>query len=83
MKPEDVISIPTMDEFNKLLNSLNLSDRQREIFVFKYSRLWRNLDIAEELGINQDTVSADIKVIREKLKSVAKIKNSIDTYGDK
>lgn len=83
MKPEDVISIPTMDEFNKLLNSLNLSDRQREIFVLKYSRLWRNIDIAEELSINQDTVSADIKVIREKLKSVAKIKNNIDTYGEK
>lgn len=78
MKPEDVINIPTMDEFNALLNSLNLSDRQREIFVYKYSRLWRNIDIAEELQINQDTVSADIKVIREKLKAISNYKPGID-----
>lgn len=83
MKPEDVISIPTMDEFNKIRDSINLTDRQREVFNFKYSRGWRNLDIAAELGINQDTVSADLRVIREKLKSIAKIKNSIDTYCEK
>lgn len=79
MKPEDVISIPTMDEFNALLESLNLTDRQRKIFVFKYSRNWRNLDIAEELGINQDTVSADIKVIRQKLRAIGE-RNLKDTH---
>lgn len=79
MKPEDVISIPTMDEFNALLASLNLTDRQRKIFVFKYSRNWRNLDIAEELGVNQDTVSADIKVIRQKLRAIGE-RNLKDTH---
>lgn len=72
MEPKDVISISTMDEFNRLLASLNLTDRQRRIFVLKYSRGWRNIDIAEEIGVNQDTVSDDLKVIRKKLVSVKK-----------
>lgn len=71
MRTEDVISIPTMDEFNKLRDKLNLTDRQREIFFLKYSRGWRNLDIAEELKVNQDTVSEDLRKIRTKLASVS------------
>lgn len=71
MKPEDVISIPTMDEFNKIRDSLNLTDRQREIFFLKYSRGWRNIDIAEELKVNQDTISEDLRKIRTKLVAVS------------
>lgn len=51
---------------------LNLSDRQREVFVLKYSKLWRNIDIAEELGVSQDTIGEDTKDIREKLKAIEK-----------
>lgn len=72
MEPKDVMSIPTMDAFLKLRDYLNLTDRQRDIFVMKYSRGWRNIDIAEELGVNQDTVGDDLKIIRAKLSSVAK-----------
>lgn len=72
MSPEDVIKIPTMKEFNDLLDSLNLSDRQRQIFVLKFSRLWRNIDIANEIGVNQDTVGKEMKAIRQKLASVVR-----------
>lgn len=72
MIPEDVINIPTMDEFNKLLDSLNLSDRQRKVFVLKFSKLWRNIDIAAELSVHQDTISSDMKVIRKKLAEISK-----------
>lgn len=72
MRPEEVIKIPTMDEFNAFLDSLNLSDRQRKVFVMKFSRLLRNIDIANELGVNQDTVSKDMRVIRQKLAAVVK-----------
>ncbi len=67
MELQDVINLPSMKEFYTLRDALNLSDRQREIFYLKYSRLWRDVDIAEELGIHQDTVSAEKKIIREKL----------------
>lgn len=74
MNPKDVIKIATMDEFNRLKDSLNLSDRQREIFFLKYSKLWRNIDIAEELKIHQDTVSDELNVIRAKLAQICKEK---------
>lgn len=60
-----------MKEFYKIRDELNLTDKQREIFVLKYSRGWRNIDIAEELGIHQDTVTEHMRVIREKLKKYA------------
>lgn len=72
MNPSDVIRIPTMEAFLALRDKLNLTDRQREIFLLKYSRGWRNIDIAAELDINQDTVSDDLKIIRQKLVWVEK-----------
>lgn len=70
MDPKEVFKIPTMEAFLNLCDKLNLTDRQREIFVFKYSRGWRNIDIAMELDINQDTVGEDLKVIRSKLVAI-------------
>lgn len=67
MDPKDVIKIPTMEEFNRIKDSLNLSDRQRQIFFYKYSKLWKSVDIAAELKIHPDTVSEDLGVIRSKL----------------
>lgn len=67
----EVIKIPTMEAFLALRDSLNLTDRQREIFVLKYSRGWRNIDIAMELEINQDTVGDELCRIRQKLVAVA------------
>lgn len=68
MEPKELISIPTMEEFNRVKDALNLTDRQKEIFDLKYHRGWRYLDIAEELEIHSDTVASEIKVITEKLK---------------
>lgn len=71
---KQVMDIPTMDSFMRLRDQLNLTDRQKEIFVLKYSRGLRNIDIAEELNppVTQDTVGADVKVIRRKLAAVLK-----------
>lgn len=70
MDIRDVLKIPTMKEFYELRDSLNLTDRQREIFFLKYSRGLRNIDIAEELGVNQDTVGDNLKIIRAKLAAI-------------
>ncbi len=71
MEPKDVINLNTMEEFYELRDRLNLTDRQREIFYLKYSRGWRNIDIAAELDVSQDTVSDDLKIIRKKLVKIA------------
>lgn len=70
MDIKDVLKIPTMDAFYQLRDKLNLTDRQRDIFTLKYSRGWRNIDIANELGINQDTVGDNLKIIRAKLAAI-------------
>lgn len=72
MTPKELSKTPTMKEFLEIRDMLNLSDRQREVFVLKYSKLWRNIDIAEELGVSQDTIGEDTKDIREKLKAIEK-----------
>lgn len=55
MTEKDVRGIPTMKQFYELRDMLNLSDRQRDVFYYKYSKFWRNIDIAEELGVSKDT----------------------------
>lgn len=70
MEPKDVSKIPTMEEFNRIKEALNLTDRQKQIFHLKYSKRWRSIDIAEELDIHPDTVSKDLGDIREKLLAV-------------
>lgn len=71
MDIKDVLKIPTMQAFLDLRDKLNLTDRQRDIFVLKYSRGWRNIDIAEELGVNQDTVGSELRIVREKLAAIS------------
>lgn len=73
IEPKDVMSLPTVKELIELRDSLNLTDRQKEIFFLKYSRGFRNIDIANELEppVCQDTVSADLRIIREKLVAVS------------
>lgn len=71
MEPKDVMRIPTMEAFYNLRDKLNLTDRQRDIFTLKYSRGWRNIDIAMELGVNQDTVGDDVKILRAKLAAIS------------
>lgn len=82
---KQVMDIPTMDSFMRLRDQLNLTDRQKQIFVLKYSRGLRNIDIAEELNppVTQDTVGADVKVIRRKLAAVLKenIAKGIDSVN--
>lgn len=67
MTPKELMKIPTRDEFFSIRDRLNLTDRQRSIFSLKYGKGWTHINIAVELGINQDTVGSDVKDIEEKL----------------
>lgn len=75
MNPKEVINIETMEEFNRLMDSLNLSDRQRKVFYLRYSKRWRNADIAAELDVHRTTISDDLNVIRTKLAAISREKN--------
>lgn len=70
MNEKDVIRIPTMRAFNNLRNSLNLTDRQRKIFDLRYSNGMYIIDIATKLDVDKKTVQSELRIIKEKLKSV-------------
>lgn len=70
IEPKELIKVPTMEEFNRIRDSLNLSDRQKIIFEYKYSKLWRNIDIATEMKLHQDTISGELTIIRKKLAAI-------------
>lgn len=71
MTPKEATKIARMDKFNRLVDMLNLSDRQKKIFYYKYQRQWRIADIAAEIGISVDTVNEDTRVIRTKMMAVS------------
>lgn len=68
MTYREVFDIPTMQQFNVLADSLNLSDRQREIFELRFSRKWAAIDIAMKLGYSLHTIQKECAAINKKLK---------------
>ncbi len=67
MTEQDVKYIGTKEQFNKVLNSLQLTDRQYLIFILKYGRAMPQEDIASEIGCNRKTISEELKIIRHKI----------------
>lgn len=65
-----VKEIASMSEFYALRDSLNLTDRQKVIFNYRYSRGWRMCDIAAELGYTEEALRDDMRDIRKKLAQV-------------
>ncbi len=72
MKESDKLRIKICyaDKFEKLLDRLFLTDRQKEIARLKYSRGWYSADIAAELDIDRRTVTEEMQVIRKVIGSV-------------
>lgn len=60
-----MIKIGTADKFKAFLDSLCLTDLQKQIAYLKYLRGWAYADIAEELYICKRKVVSEMKVIRE------------------
>ncbi len=70
MTPKELSALPTKDQFFAVRDKLNLTDRQKAVFTLKWSQGWRNIDIANELGFSQDTISSDIRDILPKLAAI-------------
>lgn len=52
------------DKFIAFLDTLCLTDRQKEIAKLKYIKGWVNIDIGAEMGIARGTVNKEMKTIR-------------------
>lgn len=67
MTENEIKNIGTKLKFKEILENLQLTDRQTQIFVLKYGRGFLNEDIAAEIGYCRKVVSDELKVIRHKM----------------
>lgn len=67
MTEEEIKKIGTKMKFQEILDNLQLTDRQKQIFVLKYGRGLLNEDIAAEIGFCRKIVSDELKIIRHKM----------------
>ena len=67
MNDEELKRVGTKNQFNSILEELQLTDRQRDIFILKYGRGFLNEDIAAEIGYCRKIVSEELKIIRHKM----------------
>lgn len=64
---KELMKVGTAEKFQKIFNSLQLTDRQKEIFLLKYGRGMVNTDISAHIGYCRKTVSDEISIIRDKM----------------
>ena len=67
MNDDELKRVGTKNQFNSILEELQLTDRQKDIFVLKYGRGFLNEDIAAEIGYCRKIVSEELKIIRHKM----------------
>lgn len=67
--------IASMRDFYAFRDSLNLTDRQRDIFELRYSRGLTIQAIADEIKYSYDIVRDDMKDITNKVIAVIKQEN--------
>lgn len=67
MTEEEIKNVGTKIKFQEILDNLQLTDRQKQIFVLKYGRGFLNEDIAAEIGFCRKIVSDELKIIRHKM----------------
>ena len=67
MKRKDIQKICLLEDVLRVKESLNLTDRKKEIFDYYYIRGWYQQDIAEELSMTLRSVQREICRIQAKL----------------
>lgn len=77
MKPEEkqVMKIASMKDFYVFRDTLNLTDRQRDIFELRYSKGLSMQEIADEIKYSYNVVREDMKDITNKVVAVIKQEN--------
>lgn len=70
MTDKELLLIGTKEKFKEILDKLQLTDRQRKIFILKYGRGFLNEDIAAEIGFCRKIVSEELKIIRHKMAQI-------------
>lgn len=67
MRLKELSKISTMDELIRLRNSLNLTDRQKEIFMLRFNRGFSIIQISIECNMSESTVYRELRKIGNKI----------------
>ena len=67
MTEEQINSITLESDFIAIVDRLMLPDRQKRILVLRYCKGMMMVDIAEEVGVNRNKVSAELEIAKRKL----------------
>ncbi len=67
MRLKELSKISTMDELIRLRDSLNLTDRQKEIFMLRFNRGFSIIQISIERNMSESTVYRELRKIGNKI----------------
>lgn len=67
MRLKELSKISTMDELIRLRDSLNLTDRQKEIFMLRFNRGFSIIQISVERNMSESTVYRELRKIGNKI----------------
>lgn len=67
MRLKELSKISTMDEIIRLRDSLNLTDRQKEIFMLRFNRGFSIIQICIECNMSESTVYRELRKIGNKI----------------
>lgn len=67
MRLKELSKISTMDELIRLRDSLNLTDRQKEIFMLRFNRGFSIIQICIECNMSESTVYRELRKIGNKI----------------
>ncbi len=67
MKLKELFDIKTMEEFAALRDSLNLTDRQIEIFNMRFNKGCSIIELSMKLNLSTATINRELKKISNKI----------------
>jgi DNA-directed RNA polymerase specialized sigma24 family protein len=67
MELAEIKRMAKLSDVEAVLDELNISDRQKAIFILRYIRGWSTNDAAGEIGCSTRTIVADYADVRKKL----------------
>lgn len=70
MKLNQLYEINTMDELISLKDSLNLTERQEEIFMKRFNKGHSILELSMELNLSTSTINRELSKIAKKIEKI-------------
>ena len=70
MKLNQLYEINTMDELISLKDSLNLTERQEEIFMKRFNKGYSIIELSMELNLSTSTINRELSKIAKKIEKI-------------